>query len=162
MEDIYDIYEPIYRESTKLPGIILFILLGILLLLLTLFIIKKIRNKKNPVTPEMMYKEVIEKLTNLQTDINTISSYDFSTLLSSLYKNYMSNLYILNFRSDTAEELFFRLNDDKSILRFLFINCIEPSLFGKKEVKIEDRKTIIKECVESITEHYKQNGDQID
>lgn len=162
MEDINDIYEPIYRETSKSVGILIIIAIVVSIVILTIFIINKLKNKNKPVTQMQKYQNVLNNLTKLQADIENISSYEFSTRLSKIYKNYLSSLYNKNYTSDTAEELFYDLNEEDCNLKFLFVNYIEPSLFGKKNIKIEDRRATIKECVENITNHYNANGEKID
>ena len=153
MNDINEIYEPLYRETSKLPLIILLSVALFLSGFVAFFILRKIKGKFKTITPQQEYNNTIETFTNIQKEIDNKSSYNFSVETSFAYKNYLSKLYNNNLVAATGEELFSTINDTTNIGE-LYINRIEPTLYGKRELSTVDKNNILREFVESITMHY--------
>ncbi|MGL1892114.1 MAG: hypothetical protein OCD02_10845 [Spirochaetaceae bacterium] len=157
MEDIIEIYEPIYRETSKVLPITLLFLLILLIGIGLFFLFRYIKYKKSIITPEHKYKKCLDSFLILQNNIEKKSTHDFADKVSYLYKKYLTDLYSTDFNSTTAEEMIEKLllfNVDNVLIKDMFINIIEPCQFGKLHINIDQKNITIKNCVDSITTQY--------
>ncbi|MBN2618574.1 MAG: hypothetical protein JXR64_09730 [Spirochaetales bacterium] len=151
MNDIIEIYDPIYRE----PNIIIYILLGIILLALIFLIgrviYKKIREKRSFKSRRHYYEESINNLTNIKLHIEKFDSYEFSMKITNIIKKYLATIYGEKIKALTLEELFIKLNLKNDNLVNLFKNSIEKAQYGKEDLSINTRLNCLSESVEFIT-----------
>lgn len=146
MNDINDIYAPIYREPNRIPLIILITLISICVVLLVFFIIKKVRDsKKRDKTIEEIYSDTLKELTSLGSTLNEQHLYCF--------KDFLSCVFSENYYSKTHEEL---INNPKlkeinleEILE-VFNNKFYSGLKIDKSIEIK----VIESLVEIITQIY--------
>lgn len=162
MEDIIEIYEPIYRKTFNYMPILI-ILISILIVTVALLIILKRKKRKLVLTPEQKYKNILNDYIELQKSITTISSRDFSNKTIYMFKSYISDFYIKGYKSSTTKEMLDRLNLDSNSrsqkLEDIFLNKLEPSQYGKFEIEDSLKHDIVKECVDFITEIYNDKGE---
>lgn len=146
MNDIHDIYNPIYRESNELPITILIIILTLLCLTATFLILRKLRNRKeSPKTLEEVYIDVIKNITSLGDRLHESHLYYF--------KEFLSFVYNKNFLSMTHEELLTNnpMNSDK--LETVLLN-LERRVYAKDHLNPNEEKETITDIVEVITTIY--------
>lgn len=166
MDDIIEIYEPVYRESNNLLLLLIIVLAAIVLLIITILVIKRIKNQKSKITPEQQYQHVLGSYIKLQKKIDMLSSHDFSNYASNIFKSYLSDLYLKDYISLTAQEMLINMyqesGEKNESLEEIFIHKLEPAQFGKLELNSSTKNIIVKECVDYITVIYNKSGGEND
>lgn len=162
MEDILDIYEPVYRENSLLLPVIIVLSVLILLSVVLVFIYFKKRIKKH-LTHDEIYAMYMDKYTDLKKSIVQISSYDFANKVNSYLKGFITELYKKDYYHATIEELITymesfnisMLNDFKNI----YLEHLQPAMYGNVAISKEDKDSIIVNCVEITTQLYNKRVD---
>lgn len=154
MDDIIEIYEPLYRETFNIWPIV--ITAGTVFLLIILFIIlRKVKRKKEAVRSEGLYKKTLNDFIILQSTVDSVTSHYFSNEVMTIFKEYLTQIYNKFYRAATIPEMLKKLNSDVNKdtkeLQELFINEVEPAQYGKLELNLQSKNKIIKECVDLIT-----------
>lgn len=167
MEDIIDIYDPIFRETNNILLILIISFIIILISFIIFFVIKKIKSKKIFITPEQQYKKTLDKYLDLQSKMNTLDTTSYSSTVTFLFKEYLTELLNFDFLSATNQEMLLKLKllttKDDEILADYFMNKLEPAQFGKYEIDEKEKNIIIKNCVDTITNLYTETiGEQND
>ncbi len=158
MNDIVDIYEPIYREGNNIL-LLLIVALGLIIIGFSLFfIIKYFVKKSKIVTPEMHYNNCLNNFIKLQGNIGNISSHDFSLEVNTIFKSYLTRLYDISYLPNTAGEIIEKLKSEELEtnldLEDIFVKNLEMAQYGKKELEASQMHILAKECVDIITTIY--------
>lgn len=150
MNDINEIYAPIYREPNRIPFYILIVLITLLIITTLYYIIKKIKTR--PIrerTFEEIYSDCIEEITALGTELQERHLYCF--------KDFLSHTFCENFYAKTHEELIIH----KNLIDLNLYDLLD--IFNKKfysglkiDPSIETR--VIGELVECITQIYNRES----
>ena len=157
MDDIIDIYEPIYRNNSR----ILFIMLisaGIIVTTIGLyFLIRYIIKRRAFLTPEMKYKKCLDDFLELQKEKTTLTDRDFSLKINNIFRTYLSTLYSSSFIAFTPEELYAEL-ESKGVsnvnLKRLIVRELQTAYFGHGKLHWDLKDQTIKEFADTITYLY--------
>lgn len=164
MNDIIDIYEPLYRESNYTLLIVLLSCLFIGIVFGAFQIIRYLKSRKNEPTKEECYKNTLDQFLKLQKRSEKLSSNIFSSDLITIYKKYLTDLLKDDLMSATIEELIIKLRKqsltDMDGLEKLLTNKISPALYGNQNILDEDREMAIKACVDTITLIYNREAEE--
>ncbi|OQY39367.1 MAG: hypothetical protein B6229_03815 [Spirochaetaceae bacterium 4572_7] len=154
MEDIIDIYPPIYRNPNNIIAILITIFITILVIVGIYFIIKYIRKKKGYKTPKQKYEICLTDFLELQNKEEEISSKEFTVKLNSIFKEYLATIYSSKLLSTTPEELYAKLEEkglSNDRLKNFIINDLQVAKYGHGLLSRENKDQGIKECVEAVT-----------
>lgn len=161
MEDIIDIYDPIFRPANYTTIIVITVLSILALSTIIFFVIKYIKGKSKIITPEERYKAVLNSY--LLIDKEESTSLIFSQKISYIFKEYLETWFSDNYQSSTSEELVNKLkrlnlpNIDK--LSEIFKNQLDHVLYANSSLTKDQRKEIMKEIVDSITFIYNKEAE---
>lgn len=155
MNDIIDVYEPVYT-STNYAFPILIILLTILVSSSVIFLILKLKKRKTVVlTPEENYKNCLESLGNVNKEKESLKSSDYASKINFIYKSYLTTLLNYDFTALTTDELIERLGSLEipqiGKIEDYFKNYLDPALYAGISFNSDIKDEVIKNCVESIT-----------
>jgi len=157
MEDIIDIYEPVYR-STFHWGILLIIVSAIILGVFIFLILKKIRNKNLTPSIDEVYNNTLEEIIILQKKLPNISSKIFSYEVTNLLKKYLSFSFNSDFKHLTNEEIISRLMTenflDQNLNTYLLKN-LQEAHFGKLDLTEEIKTSILESVANTVNIVYK-------
>lgn len=164
MEDIIEIYDPIYRESMNFTPIII-IVLSILLIFAAIVIFRKVKQKKSIITPEQRYQKALDDYLELQKEIDSLSSYSFSNRAADIFKSYLSEHFLRDYKSTTTHEMINQMNRDSNhrseVLEQYFEEKLKPAQYGKLELESTLKNEIVRECVDYISELYSETGESL-
>lgn len=163
MDDIIDIYDPVIRESSNLLPIII-VLLAIGLITFIVFVLIKHKKKKKTETSEEIYRKYIDEYTKLGKKSAELSSYKFAYRTNSLIKGFFTDLLNEDFYHATTEEFIAKLeklnipatNESKD----LFLNYLQPAIYGNVKINDEIRDRISVNCVELMTCIFNKKEDE--
>lgn len=155
MEDIIDIYEPIYTEPSHLP-LILIILGSLLLLAGGIFLLIRFLKRKKA-DPQRYYNEIMKVCLQLKDSIETTNSRDFSYTLTRSIGKYMSAIYNKNFSSKTRDELEFEFNTHPDLKKyrdafFIIMKYLGPAKFARYEIPEAQKSSVLHQVVETMTD----------
>lgn len=157
MEDIIDIYEPVYRESNQL---LVVSLITILLVLALVFILLKKFRKKKRVTPSELYSKSLDDLIFLKGELGKTGSDKSLQKLRSILINYFLKIEGLNYSSSTSNELGeVLIIQGATSLGEIYINKFDSVIYGKTTISREEIESIIKETGDHITLRYRSIPD---
>lgn len=150
MNDINEIYAPIYREPNRLPYIVLLILLTLIVGLVIYYVIKKIKNRPVKIRSlDEIYSDCIDDITSLGSELQERHLYCF--------KDFLSNIYRENFYAKTHEEL---LNSDKLEelnIQQLLDTC-NKKFYSGVAIEPEYEAQTVRDLVECITQIYNRES----
>ncbi len=158
MEDIIEIYDPIYRDTNNIIQILLISLIVVIIAVVIFYVVKRIRKRVIIISPEQQYKNTLDKYLELQNKMDELDTTTYSADVTYLFKDYLTMLFKLDFLSTTNQEMLLKLramteHSDETIEDY-FLNRLEPAQFGKYEIDKDEKNLIIKNCVDVITNLY--------
>lgn len=157
MNDIVDIYEPIYETPNYL--FIVVIAIGVVALItVTLFLII-ISRKKSVVTLETKYKSSLDNILFLKGKVGKLQSKEFLKDANEILFNYIFYQLSENYNSLTSSEIVQNLNNlslENQYIKEFFTNKNDHILYGKDTFENQDREKHLKEYGELITTLYRR------
>lgn len=161
MNDILDIYEPVYSP----PNYFLIILITISIILiitgLVLFILKKLKNR--PKTATQKYEETLDSFLFLKGEAGKIKSKDFLIKCNKILLSFLDYSHSKNYASLTSGELMEMLQNyiiDKKFILSFFPKKYDLILYGKYEIDAQEKLEILKNYGKIVFKLYK--GDKHD
>lgn len=156
MDDILDIYEPIYETTNYIP-IITLIIAVIILLLIGLFLYRK-HKKDKEVTLESTYKKSLDDILFLKGEAGKIGHRVFVKRANTILFEYLSFHFSEDYIHLTSKEIIETFKA-KTIISDYILNFFSTRndliLFGKDEIINEDRIELLKEYGELLTSLYR-------
>ena len=156
MNDIIEIYDPLYRTTNNYL-LILIVIIGLALLAsIILIVLKKIKSKIKIVTPEEVYNKTLDDYLIIQNKIDNTETSDFSESVIQTFRIFCTKILKKDFYSMTHTELVneikqFNLKEFNNVNN-IFKNKLEASQYGKLDLTIDEKNEILKLCVESVTQ----------
>lgn len=159
MEDIYDIYEPIYKNTNYIPLIIISTVIVLIIIALVFIFLKK-RKSKKIITIDTMYEKSLSNIVFLKGEVSKLSSKDFLIKSNRILFNFLGFIYNKNYFALTSGELLNKITEynfpKKDFLHNQFLNITDKTLYGKNEIPREDRILLLKNYGEIIDSIYKE------
>lgn len=161
MNDIIDVYEPIYRETNYLIPILLAIIIAIVLGVSIFLLIKKLKRRTKTESPQKRYERCLDDFLKID---NKSNSHDFSNRVNYIFKNYLTHYLDSDFMALTTNELLGRLEELNipvyPLLDNLFREKIDPALYGNIDIDSDSREKTVESCVECITYLFNSNSNK--
>lgn len=156
MEDIIDIYEPVYRESNYT---LLIILIVISLLVAGFFIYKYILNRKDNVI-ENLYKKSLDSLVFLKGEIDRLPEKETMDRARIVLVTFLEALEGDKYSSYISSDIGNLLNEcGFNNLGEIYKSSFDPVLYGKKSISKDRLEELLKETGEFITMKYRSHID---
>lgn len=158
MEDIIEIYDPIYRDTNNIILILLISFIVAIMTVVILYVVKRIRGKEIIITSEQQYKNTLDRYLELQNKMDILDTTSYSADVTYIFKHYLTMLFKLDFLSTTNQEMLIKLSSvteySNETMTDYFLNRLEPAQFGKYQLDNNEKNLIIKNCVDVITNLY--------
>lgn len=160
MDDIFEIYEPVYRDGISIIPILVTIFLVAGLIISAVLIYKKLKNRVKLLTPEKIYKNFLDEVLTIQNEMGKSDSHQFSQRVTFIIKKFLTDFYHTDFLHTTNSEMIEKLhgltNRDLNGLKISFIEKLEVSQYGKMSLNNMEKDEILKSSAETITNIYNE------
>lgn len=161
MNDIIDIYEPVYSPPNYILIIIVTILIILIVTGLVLFLLKKLKSRTKTATQK--YEETLDSFLFLKGEADKIKSKNFLIKCNKILLSFLDYSHSKSYASLTSGELMEMLQNyiiDKKFILTFFPKKYDLILYGKHELDKEEKFDILKNYGEIVFKLYK--GDKHD